>query len=125
MTTFRRSRMRRRTPPGAPLRVEAVRTSGTLFSVGARRILVEEIPEDIAVDDLELAVTREGERVLLSDGEHRVAAVDRASDRAAGRRDVIRARRLDGQLWEVEFATLRCPAERLAGGRGCRSRRTE
>ena len=58
---------------GAPLRVEAVRTSGTLFSVGARRIRVEEIPEDIAVDDLELTVRREGERVLLSDGERIVS----------------------------------------------------
>src|SRR5262249_37592357 len=32
---------------GAPLRAEAVRTEATLFSVGARRIRVEEIPEEI------------------------------------------------------------------------------
>jgi hypothetical protein len=91
---------------GAPLRVEAVRTSGTLFSVGARRILVEEIPEDIAVDDLELTVTREGDRVLLSDGERIVSlpSIERLIERRG--ENVIRARRLDGQLWEVEFATL-------------------
>jgi hypothetical protein len=91
---------------GAPLRAEAVRTEGTLFSVGARRIHVEEIPEDIAADELELTVWPRGERVLLGDGERmkELPSLERLIDLGWG--NVIRARRLDGQLWEVEFASL-------------------
>jgi hypothetical protein len=91
---------------GAPLRAEAVRTDGTLFSVGGRRMHVEEIPEDIAADELELTVSPSGERVLLGDGERTTAlpSMERLVDLGWG--NVIRARRLDGQLWEVEFASL-------------------
>ena len=91
---------------GAPLRAEAVRIDGTLFSVGARRIHVEEIPEDVAADELELTVWPRGERVLLGDGERmkELPSLERLIDLGWG--NVIRARRLDGRLWQVEFATL-------------------
>jgi hypothetical protein len=91
---------------GAPLRAEAVRIDGTLFSVGGRRMHVGEIPEDIAADELELTVSPRGERVLLGDGERMTAlpSMERLVDLGWG--NVIRARRLDGQLWEVEFASL-------------------
>jgi hypothetical protein len=91
---------------GAPLRAEAVRADGTLFSVGGRRLHVEELAEDITADELELTVSPRGERVLLGDGERMTAppSMERLIDLGWG--NVIRARRLDGQLWEVEFATL-------------------
>jgi hypothetical protein len=63
-------------------------------------------PEDIAADELELTVSPRGERVLLGDGERMTAlpSMERLVDLGWG--NVIRARRLDGQLWEVEFASL-------------------
>jgi hypothetical protein len=91
---------------GAPLRAEAVRTDGTLFSVGGRRMHVAEIPEEIAADELELTISPRGERVLLCDGERMapLPSLERLIDLGWG--NVIRARRLDGPLWEVEFASL-------------------
>ena len=87
--------------------------------VGARRIRVEEIPEDIAVDDLELTVRREGERVL-SDGERIVSpSIERLS--SGGKRDPRTAPRraaLGGQ-----FATLRCPCRAPRRRSRCQSRR--
>jgi hypothetical protein len=91
---------------GAPLRADAVRTGGTLFTVGARRIHVEELPEDIAADDLELTISPRGERLLLGDGERLAPLPSLERLIALGWGNVIRARRLDGMLWEVEFASL-------------------
>ena len=91
---------------GAPLRAEAVRTDGTLFSVGARRIHVAEIPEEIDVDELELTISPRGERVLLGDGVRMAPLPSMERLIALGWGNVIRARRLDGLLWEVEFASL-------------------
>ena len=90
----------------APLRAEAVRIDGTLFTVGARRVHVEEIAEEVAADELELTISPQGERVLLGDGDRLPAlpSLERLIDLGWG--DVIRARRLDGLLWEVEFASL-------------------
>jgi hypothetical protein len=91
---------------GTPLRAEVVRSDGMLFSVGARRIHVEELSEDIPADELELTISPRGERVLLGDGERIVPlpSMERLIDLGWG--NVIRARRLDGQLWEVEFASV-------------------
>jgi hypothetical protein len=91
---------------GAPLRAEAVRRDGTLFSIGARRMHVAELPEDIEADELELTIAPDGERVLLGDGSRMVPLPSLERLVALRWGNVIRARRLDGPLWEVEFATV-------------------
>jgi hypothetical protein len=91
---------------GSPLRAEAVRRDGTLFSVGGRRLHVAELPEEIEADELELTIAPNGERVLLGDGKRIVPLPSLERLVALGWGNVIRARRLDGQLWEVEFASV-------------------
>ena len=91
---------------GVPVRVEAVRREGSVFAVGMRRIHVEEIPEDVDAEELELTIAPNGERVLLGDGERIVSLPSLERLVARGWGNVIRARRLDGTLWEVEFASI-------------------
>ena len=83
-----------------PYRAEAVRREDSLWAVAGRRIEVVELP-GVAGSELELA-THGGERTLLVDGERSfgtVAALERPEH-------VVRARRIDGDLWEVEEAPL-------------------
>lgn len=83
-----------------PYRAEAVRREDALWAVAGRRIEVVELP-GVAGSELELA-THEGERTLLVDGERAFGSVP-----ALERPDhVVRARRIDGDLWEVDEAPL-------------------
>lgn len=92
---------------GAPLRAEAVRQDGDRFGVAGRQIQVAELPEEVAGDELVLTVSPTGERVLMGEeGEHLVPLPSMERLIARGWGNVIRARRLDETLWEVEFATL-------------------
>jgi hypothetical protein len=74
--------------------------------VAASRIQVAEVP-GLTGDEAELAVTRQG-RSLEVDGRTvlgRAPALERIGE-AQGTEYVVRARRLDGDLWEVEATPL-------------------
>jgi hypothetical protein len=82
-----------------PYRAEAVRR-GPVWAVAGRRIEVVELP-GVSGEELELAVHGD-ERTLRIDGEpawERIPALERADH-------VVRARRIDGDLWEVDAAPL-------------------
>jgi hypothetical protein len=79
-----------------PYRARAARVDGDLWGVQARRIEVREIP-DRAGDSLEL--TSEG---LSVDGQRVFGSVRELE----GLGDVVRAERLDGDLWEVRASAL-------------------
>jgi hypothetical protein len=90
----------------APYRAEAVRRGPTAWAVAASRIAIVEVP-GLRGDEAELVVTREG-RTLHVDGRPTFGsapALERAGE-AQGGEYVVRATRLDGQLWEVEATPL-------------------
>jgi hypothetical protein len=83
-----------------PYRAEAVRRDDAIWAVAGRRIEVVELP-GVTGSELEL-VTHGGERTLIVDGERAFGSVP-----ALERPDhVVRARRIDGDLWEVDAAPL-------------------
>jgi hypothetical protein len=83
-----------------PYRAEAVRREGGLWAVGAKRIEVVELP-DVEGDEIELSCQGDA-RTLWIDGERSFGSIPRLE-----RRDhAVRARRVDGDLWEVESAPL-------------------
>jgi len=91
-------------PP--PYRAEAVRRGPEAWAVAASRIAIASVP-DLSGDEAELTSTRDG-RVLRVDGRTTLGSV-RALERigeAQGTEYVVRARRLDGDLWEVDAAAL-------------------
>jgi hypothetical protein len=88
-----------------PYRAEAIRRDGDLWAVAARRIQVAEI--EAAGDQIELVVSG-GERHLTVDGERGFGSVpelERLGEQL-GPAYVVRARRLDERLWEVEASPL-------------------
>jgi len=88
-----------------PYRAEAVRQEEEVWGVAAGRIRVESF--EAAGDELEL-VSNPDERVLTVDG-LRVFGSEAALERlgeAEGQHYVVRARRLDGDLWEIEANPL-------------------
>ncbi len=88
-----------------PYRAEAVRRDADVWAVAARRIRVQSF--EAAGDELELVNTAD-ERVLTVDG-FRVFGSERALERlgeAEGPHYVVRAERLDGDLWEIEANPL-------------------
>jgi hypothetical protein len=91
-------------PP--PYRAESVRRGPTTWAVAASRIAIVEV-EGLRGDEAELVVTRET-RTLHVDGRPvfgSAPALERAGQ-AAGAEYVVRATRVDGDLWEVEAAPL-------------------
>lgn len=89
-----------------PYRAEAVRRDGALWGVAGRRIVVVDEPT-LDGDEAELVVTRGG-RTLTVDGRPRLARAPalEAAGAGEGPEFVVRATRLDGDLWEVEAAPL-------------------
>jgi hypothetical protein len=93
-----------RLPP--PYRAEAVRRGAERWAVAASRIQVAEV-SGLAGDDAELVATENG-RVLTVDGRPQFGsspALERLGE-AVGREFAVRAKRLDGDLWEVEASPL-------------------
>jgi hypothetical protein len=89
-----------------PYRAEAVRRDGSLWGVAGRRILLVREPA-IDGEEAELVVNAAG-RTLIVDGAQRVAhapALEAAGAHEA-REFVVRATRVDEELWEVEVAPL-------------------
>jgi hypothetical protein len=88
-----------------PYRAEAVRRGEDDWAVAARRVQVAEL--DGPGDELELVVSG-GERTLKVDGERSFGSIpvlEQLGERA-GPAYVVRARRLDDRLWEVEASAL-------------------
>ena len=83
-----------------------MRRSGSTWAVGARAIAVAEL-RDASADELEV-VWDGTERTVRLDGEPSLSSVPELERLAAGRFDtwVARARRLDGDLYEVEVEPL-------------------
>jgi len=80
-----------------PYRARAARQNGDLWAVQARRIQVMTIRRAPEGNTIEL--TREG---LVVDGERAFGSVPELE----GLGDVVRAERLDGDLWEVRASAL-------------------
>jgi hypothetical protein len=91
-------------PP--PYRAEAVRRGDGAWAVGASRIAVVEA-QGLHGDEAELVSTREG-RSLRVDGQARFGSVPafEAAGEAEGGEYVVRGRRLEGHLWEIEATPL-------------------
>jgi hypothetical protein len=91
-------------PP--PYRAEAVRRGPEAWAVAASRIGVLAVP-GLGGDHAELVVTRDG-RTLTVDGRATLGhepALERFGQ-AQGTEYVVRAERLDGDLWEVQATPL-------------------
>jgi hypothetical protein len=91
-------------PP--PYRAEAVRKGPETWAVAASRIAVARVP-GLTGDQVELTSTREG-RVVRVDGRTTMGSV-RELERLGeteGTEYVVLAKRLDGDLWEVEATAL-------------------
>ena len=89
-----------------PYRAEAVRREGR-WAAAANRIEVIELPEQVAGDRIELA-SRAGERQLAVDGEPSLMPLPTLEAFASRRNDdyVVRAERIDGELWDVRVSAL-------------------
>ncbi len=88
-----------------PYRAEAVRQRRDVWAVAARRVQIAEF--DAEGDEIEL-VDAETDRTFTVDGAREFGSVpelDRLG-RDEGEHFVVRARRLDGRLWEVEADPL-------------------
>jgi len=83
-----------------PYRAEAVRRDRTVWAVAGRKIELVELP-DVAGEEVELTVNGD-EHTLLVDGERGFGSIP-ALERPG---HVVRARRIDGDVWEVETAPL-------------------
>lgn len=83
-----------------PYRAEAVKREDGFWAVAGRRIEVVELP-GVTGEEIELA-SHGAERTLLVDGERGFGSIPELERPG----HVVRARRVDGELWEVETAPL-------------------
>ncbi len=89
-----------------PYRAEAVRRDGDVWAVAASKIEVAEVDDEIPGDRVELAVQGD-ERTVVVDGVRTDGVFPSLEALAAELRSyVIRAERLDDDLWEVRVAPL-------------------
>ena len=84
----------------APFRVEAVRREEGLWAVAARSVAVLDLP-GVTGDEIELS-SHGGSRTLIVDGEPSFGTIPQLEQPER----VVRARRLDGELWEVTVDRL-------------------
>jgi hypothetical protein len=89
----------------APYRAEAVRQNDDVWAVAARRIAVASFRAE--GDELEL-VSGEAGRTLTVDGERAFGSVPELEriGGSQGEHYVVRASRLDGEVWEIETDPL-------------------
>lgn len=83
-----------------PYRAEAVKRDDGFWAVGGRRIELVELP-GVAGDEIELS-SNGAERTLLIDGDRGFGSVPQLERPG----HIVRARRVDGDLWEVESSPL-------------------
>jgi hypothetical protein len=96
-----------------PYRAQGVRADEDGWTVAAEAIELVELPRELEGDELELTV-REGERMLIVDGLPAFGAT-RALERLGAERGddyVVRASRVDGDLWDVRVLPLEKPRKR-------------
>jgi hypothetical protein len=90
----------------APYRAEATRRHERLWAVGASKITVVSIDAEVGGDTVELAA-RDGEVTMLVDGAHSFGSIPAFEALGAGLASyVVRADRIDGDLWEVAVLPL-------------------
>jgi hypothetical protein len=88
-----------------PYRARAVRREGGVWAVAARAIAVAEVP-GVDGEEVELAV-QEGRRTVVVDGEEAFGLVPALEALGAGLEAfVVRASRIDDDLFEVEVSAL-------------------
>jgi hypothetical protein len=89
-----------------PYRAEATRRGEGLWAVGASAIAVARVDDQIAGDTIELAV-QDGARTLAVDGVRTFGTLPSLEALGGGMSAyVIRAARLDDELWEVTVTPL-------------------
>ena len=89
-----------------PYRAEATRRHERLWAVGASKITVAAIDAEIGGDTVELAA-RDGDVTVLVDGAPSLGSVPALEALGAGLASyVVRADRIDGDLWEVVVLPL-------------------
>ena len=90
-----------------PYRARAARQSASLWAVQARRIEVLAIPDGPDGDAIELTRTADG-TTLAVDEARAFGSIPALEERGEREGDdfVVRAERLDGDLWEVRAAAL-------------------
>ena len=88
-----------------PYRARAVRRGGDTWAVAANGIQVVEVPEPIEGDELELSVA-DGTRTLVVDGAPAFGSIATLERLSRHESFALRARRLDGDLWEVTVSAL-------------------
>lgn len=91
-------------PIEPPFRARAIRRAADLWAVGANRITVVELDDDLGGETVELSV-HAGERTLLVDGARVFGSVP-ALERLLERDGAVRAERLDDTRWEVAVGAL-------------------
>jgi hypothetical protein len=90
-----------------PYRVKGVRRTASAWAVGARKIEVIELSPDVEGETIELSSVG-GERTLTVDGFRafgRIPQLEAVGDER-GPDYALRARRLDGSLWEIDVTPL-------------------
>jgi hypothetical protein len=91
-----------------PYQAWGVRRDERVWGVAARRIEVAELPEEVKGEELELS-SNEGGKTLLVDGAREfgsLPSLERLAEARGYDSYVVRARRLDGRLFEVSVAPL-------------------
>jgi hypothetical protein len=90
-----------------PYRARAARQRDTLWVVQARRIEVIEIPDGPEGDAIELTRTADGTTLVVDDARifGSVPVLEQRGERE-GAEYVVRAGRLDGDLWELQAGAL-------------------
>lgn len=91
----------------APYRARAARQNETLWAVQARRIEVLQLPDTVEGDAIELTRTPDGTTLTVDDMRSigRIPALEVRGEHE-GPEYVVRAERLDGDLWEIHAAAL-------------------
>ena len=91
----------------APYHAVALRQDEDVWSAGAMRVAVVEVPEHVDGDQVDLVVNDEERKVLVDEAESR-AEIPRLESFAARQFGsfVLRASRLDETLWEVTVLPL-------------------
>jgi hypothetical protein len=88
-------------------RAEGVRRNGTTWAFAARKIEVVEVSEPVDGDEIVLSLAQ-GEHSLVVDGAPAFGSLPELERLGAARHEsyVVRAHRLDGDLWEVGVSPL-------------------
>ena len=90
-----------------PYRAEATKRGETLWAVAANKIQIAHLTDEIGGETVELAVQDDGDRTVLVDGARTFGSMPSLESLAGDLRSyVIRADRIDGELWEVRVMPL-------------------